>query len=221
MTITDLLSIAIPVLSPETTASEALARMEELHFPQLPVVHEGVFLGLVRESQLLDVYPEDTPIGSELPICKTCTVSQDQHPLDVLKVADEFHSLVVGVVDERRQYIGTIAVQDVAFMIGRQYGVAQSGSTLVLSILMRDYSLAEIARLVESNGVKILTVLTEVSADDPTHILVILRLGTVEYGRVVATLERFGYLVVARYGTSLLPDIDRERLDSFMHYLSV
>jgi len=92
---------------------------------------------------------------------------------------------------------------------------------LVLSVKVHDYSLAEIARLVESNEAKILTSYIENDELDPIYLRVVLRINQTDLTRVIATLERFGYVISNSFHQATSPTVDQERFDALMRYLGV
>ena len=84
----------------------------------------------------------------------------------------------------------------------------------------RDYSLAEIARLVESENASILSSFIS-SRPDSSKLEVTLKLNRREIKHIVATFERFEYVVKASFQESDYMDSLMERYDSLMNYLSV
>jgi CBS domain-containing protein len=221
MTIQALISSSIPALSLDSTASQALLAMEELHLAQLPLVHDGIFQGIVAENHLLDLFDDSIKLTEVMPTCGSCFILINQHVLDVLKIAQEHQLSIVAVLDEDRSYLGCVNVTDVALALGKEYFMIYDGGTIVLSLQERDYSLSEISRLVESNNTKILHAYTSYDPENSLKVRLTLKLNETDIGRVVATLERFNYEIVERFGTSSIPDLDQERLGSLLRYLSI
>ena len=221
MTINELISLSIPALSKGSSASYAMMQMDELHLSELPVVIDGVFLGLLKESYLLELYDDVKDISELVLSCQGCYISYTQHVLDALKVADEHSSSIVAVLDEANKFVGCISVKDIAIRLGQEYFIQAEGGTLVLSLQERDYSLTEIARLIESNGAKIVHAFASYDPLDAMKIRLTLKINQTDIGRIVATLERFNYQIIERYGSSNVPDLDQERLGSLLRYLSI
>ena len=221
MTIQSLINSSIKALELSCKTSEALLAMEELHLGHLALVSEGVFLGLVGENHLLDLFDEDAEMTSVMPTDTDCFIIVNQHALDVLKIASVHNSSIVAVLDEDRSYLGCVSLTDVALSLGKEYFMTHEGGTIVLSLQERDYSLSEISRLVESNNAKILHAYTSYDPENSLKVRLTLKLNQTDIGRVVATLERFNYEIVERFGTSSIPDLDQERLGSLLRYLSI
>jgi hypothetical protein len=62
---------------------------------------------------------------------------------------------------------------------------------------------------------------TSYDPENSLKVRLTLKLNQTDIGRVVATLERFNYEIVERFGTSSIPDLDQERLGSLLRYLSI
>jgi acetoin utilization protein AcuB len=56
---------------------------------------------------------------------------------------------------------------------------------------------------------------------DKGKIKVTLKINQLEMGRIVATLERFGYRVIGRYQEINREDDSKDRLDMLMKYLNI
>jgi acetoin utilization protein AcuB len=221
MTLETLISTAIPTVNPLTAAQDALDQMETLHLSHLPYIIGSKFQGFVSEDMLLDLVDLESTLDILPLTCSQCYIIVGQHPMDILSVAETSSSTVVAVLDEEKNYIGSISVLDLAYQMGREYHNESQGDSLVISLFQRDYSLAEVARLVESNGVTLLHSYVDIDPTDSTKLLLTLKLSTTEMGRVVATLERFGFHITQKFGKSELPDLDMERLGSLLRYLNI
>ena len=95
------------------------------------------------------------------------------------------------------------------------------GSILVLSMELVSYSLAEIARLVEENNAKIISSTITEDPLDSSRIRLTIKVNQADLTRIVATLERFDYKIIARYQETRTPELDRDRFDLFMRYLNI
>ena len=84
-----------------------------------------------------------------------------------------------------------------------------------------DYSLAEIARLVESNNAKILSSSLKEDELDISKIKLTVKINQTDITHVIATLERFGYKVIAKYQETGQMEDQKERLDILMKYLDI
>jgi acetoin utilization protein AcuB len=98
----------------------------------------------------------------------------------------------------------------------------ERGAIVEIKIAQRDYSLAEVSRLIESNGVKIISSYyhTPQVGDVITDSYLTLKLNQSDIAASLATLERFGYNITGVYAHDPIENIDQERLDSLLRYLA-
>ena len=91
----------------------------------------------------------------------------------------------------------------------------------MLSMDLIDYSLAEICRYIEENNAKVLGSTLVEDPMDKGKIKLTLKINQDDLSRIVATLERFGYRVIARYRETKREDEGKERIDLLMRYLNI
>jgi len=221
MQIGSLINHAIPEISQQNTIGDALDKMELLKLNQLPVVVNNQFKGLVYEDKLLDFPNQDFLIEGLPNEAQNCYLLENQHYSDAFKIAQAHLSDIIAVVGPDLEYLGVVSVSDLIAHISRQYYVQQSGATLVLSMFERDYSLAELSRLVEANNLKIIHSFVETDASDISKVLVTIKLNQLDFTKVAATFERFNYVMVEQYGETANANSDLDRLGSFLRYLDV
>ncbi len=220
MTAEYLINLGVVALHPEDTVRAALERMEEYHLPHLPLVRGVTFEGLLTEAFLLS-QEESHSLQDFAPVAVTAYVHAQRHYYDALRIAAEGQLQLVAVLNEADEYIGPLLISDLLNIMAEGYGVQIPGGIIVVAIDQRDYSLAEVSRLVESNEVRILSAVTQPDPQNPQRLLLTMKMNRTDLGRVAATLERFRYQIVGEFYESEVRDNTKERLDSFLRYLNV
>ena len=217
----ELINHMLPPLKLTDDASRAVAWMEEFRCGQLPVVENEKFLGFISEENVLEHNDLIAKINNFDLIGTNCFVGVDAHFYEVLKVAGDHKLQMVAVLNDLAQYSGVITVADIMASFAQTAAIQMAGGILVLSMDLVDYSLAEIARLVEENNTKILSSTMVEDPLDKGKIKLTIKLNQEDLSRVAATLERFGYRIIARYQTNHNTDPDKDRLDMLMRYLNI
>ncbi|OGX90842.1 cbs domain containing protein [Hymenobacter coccineus] len=218
----DLLNEMIPPLKGTDSLGKAARWLDEFRVGQLPVLTERQYRGLVTEADLAD-FDNPEALLSELTLgFRETVVRPDQHFFKVVELAIENKLQLVPVVDEDDAYVGVVTVADALAAFGPQASGPGQGGILVLSMAERDYSLSQISRYVEENNAKIVNAYTMPDELDPYRIRLTLKLNTDNLARIVATLERFGYVVTAQFsGSAEVSEDEQERYDGLLRYLSV
>lgn len=202
------------------TIQVALEILNENNVAFLPVVDEGKHLGYICTSDIMDVKPKSKKIADYINTAVAAKIYSNQHLFEVVKVFSEVNSTVISVVDPNEEFVGIITAKDLIRHIASFNGFQEHGSILTLEMGMQDYSLSEIARLVEYNNAKIVNVYLD--TDDKAHTLQVhLKLNTRDLKAIIATFERYNYKVLASYFNE--DDISglKTRYDILMKYLDI
>lgn len=94
-------------------------------------------------------------------------------------------------------------------------------SLLILEIPFKDYTLTEIARIVESNNAHV-TSLSVMPISGGVDLLVSLKLDVDDLSAVLRSFERFNYHVVYYFmREGEVTDTQKERLDELLYYLEM
>ncbi len=221
MLASELINHMIPPLKLTDTAAHALLWMDEFRCNQLPVVNNGEFLGLVSEDLILDQEVEVSLMKDIALECSHCKVSQSAHFYDIIKLASSNNIELVGVVNTKNKFVGVITIKDTISALSQTLAVQALGAVLIISLKSIDYSLSEISRLVESEGYKILSSSVKNDSENSEILKLTLKVNSEDISRLVATLERFNYKVIAQLQNSNNSNSDQERLDILFKYLDV
>jgi acetoin utilization protein AcuB len=210
----------IPFLKPDNTVLKALQVMEEFRVSHLPVVKSGKFLGLITEDDALEIEDMESKLKKyELSFLKLYVIG-NQHIFDIIKLVAEFKLTLIPVVDLNMTYFGTITAEQLVHHIANFSAIAQPGSTIMLDMSINDYSMSEIARIVEGNDAKILSSFVS-SHPDSTRLEVTLKINRLDIGGVIQTFNRYSYTVSASFQESKMDEYLHKRYDELMKYLDI
>ncbi|GAB4107653.1 hypothetical protein GCM10028791_00990 [Echinicola sediminis] len=211
----------IPPLKLTDKVKMALSWMEEIRTDVLPVVHEGFFKGLVTDEMIYNINKDDILVGDVPLEAEGCFVMKDKHIYDVLRVASEYQSNMVAVVDGENIYHGVVTLEDAIAAFADSLAIQAQGGVLVLSMFMTDYSLFEIARVIESENAKVLSSFVTTDPLDESKIKVTFKVDKTELRHIKATLERFGYKVIDHYQEEMGVSGEQDRLDNLLRFLNI
>jgi len=216
----ELISEEIPELKPSDSAERALQLMEDFKLTEMPLVEDGLFLGLLTENAILDFDSLDRKIGRNKVELDPTAVSSYEHIYEVIgKMAGKKLSLLP-VLDDAKQYVGSISLAKLVDHIAQLGAMKDPGGILQVEMNVNDYSLAEIATLVESNGAKIVSSYVS-THDDSTKMDLTIKINQTDLSAIIQTFERYNYNLVASFHKSELEDDLKKRYDAFLHYLNM
>jgi CBS domain-containing protein len=221
MTAGDLISEIIPSLKTSDTGQTALNWMEIFRVSHLPIVNNHDFLGLISDTDIYDMNQPEEPIGNhELTLLKPY-VTVNQHIFEVIGLAARLKLSIVPVLDDSMHYKGVILATDLIKYIAGTSSMDQPGGIIVLEMTERDYSLSQIAQIIEGNNIKVLSMYIT-SPVDSTRLEVTLKVNSTDLLSLLRTFERYNYEVKTWVTTN--DSIDKfysERFDLLMKYLNI
>jgi len=217
----ELINLMIPALKPSDKAEKAIIWMEELKTNQLPVIENRKFKGLISEDIILESNDLNRKIADFKLICENCYVNEGQHLLDIIRLSKECNSDLVAIINEDGDYMGVSSHMDTLRAFANTLAIQGQGGILVLETRLIDYSMVEISRLVESDNAKILGFYLSQDSYDSDIMNLTLKINKEDLTAVIATLERFGHKIVAKFHNSSNMSTERERLDNLLNFLSI
>lgn len=115
-----------------------------------------------------------------------------------------------------------IEKQSVSFTAENFFGLSDTENSLVvIEISLVDYTLTDIARIVESNNARIMNVFILPVADGNT-LIVSIKLNLLDISPVLMSLERFNYKVLHyEMKEGVVTETHKERLDELLYYLNM
>jgi CBS domain-containing protein len=217
----DLISEVIPSLKTSDLGQTALNWMEIFRVSHLPIVNNQDFLGLISDSDIYDMNQPEEPIGNHSLKLFKPYVDAEQHIFEVIGLASRLKLSIVPVLDSKNHFLGVITTSDLIRHIAGISAIDQPGGIIVLELVARDYSLSQIAQIVEGNNVKVLSMYIT-SPPESTKLEVTLKVNSGDLSSVIRTFERYNYEV--KTWVSDNDSMDRfynERFDMLMKYLNI
>lgn len=217
----DLVSDLILPLRTSDTGGTALSWMDEMRISHLPIVNNESFLGLISEKDIYSMNDFDEPIGNYQLSLARPYVLFNQHLFEVIRIVHSMKLSLIPVLDEQENYLGCITQTKLLEEMAEVGSLKQPGGIIVLEMNDIDYSMHEIARLVESNDAKILSCCARTFTDS-TRVEITLKLNKIDVSAVIQTFNRFDYQIVAFFtDENNYDDMLKERFDALMNYLSI
>ena len=209
-----ILSLDLPVLALTDQVARALDVMDEFKLMHLSVVEEDVYKGTVSEEALLELDP--SAVIAEAPMSDN-GIAPDLHLYDVVARMGWADVDVLPVVHEGL-YLGAVDRASVLRYLAKRAGWGFPGSSIVLEVLPKDLSPAELVRIVEADGAQI-TSFNVAPVENSEFLEVTFKVNTEEIESLLATLRRHEFTVQSFYNAPELEDEMRARFDAFMRFL--
>lgn len=213
-----LIATDITPAHPQDRGVNIMSLMDEFKVLHLPVVENGKLLGIVSEEDLWSMHNQEKPIKNILQRLKQAQVTFEHDVFEIVKLVNEHDLSLIPVVDKGR-YMGAISIRSILKALASIVAMQSDGGVLILEMNKNDYSMSEMAQIVEGNGAKILS--SYISNHRENKMLkVTLKLNVNDLKPIIQTFERYQYTITAHYDQSESNNDLHDRYDSLMRYLN-
>ena len=214
----DLITDEIPPLKHTDTGETALRWMDEFKVSHLPVLKNDNFVGLISESDILDRQDLEQSLDVLFDHLPRPYVKENAHIYEVLFKVAEHKISVIPILHDDETHAGCTSIHQLIMLIANTGSIKETGGIIVLEVNEIDYSLAQIAQIVESNNAKILSSYI-FSSPDSTKLEVNLKINKIELGSIIRTFERYDYIISASYQKNNSDEDLQMRYDAVINFL--
>lgn len=219
MLVSQIIESGFPLLAPTDKVSFALQLMEDYDVLHLPVVTEEKFTGIISKDDLLDA-SENIPLAALQEHFIMASVFPEEHFLSALKVAGRFDISIIPVTNRRGEITGCIRRKTLIQSLAAFLNVEEPGGVIVIEMDKRNFSFGEISRLIETNNAFI-TQLNTYTENTTGFFIVTIKINKVEISDIIATLQRYDYIIRYYFGEEDYENELKENYDLLMTYLKI
>lgn len=206
--------------SPSERADQVLEKMEPHGYNALPVVHEGVYQGLLPLAKLRGLEDKTQKLASFDFSLLHVYIFEDQHVFDAIPLFASHETNVLPVINAEHQYGGIVDARSLITAVNEILDCERPGSVLVLELGQRDNALSHIAHIVESANAQILSSFTRF-VPDSSRMEITLKINTSTLSDVVASLLRYDYQVKSTYSLEMDREDINARYEHLMNYINM
>lgn len=219
MLVKDFLTKDIPVLKSFDTVEYGLGLMDDFKLKHLPLIEDGLYRCLVSEKELLSLSGSKSTVGEAVLFAPS--VTESNHLLEALALVARYKLSFLPVILPSGEYVGGITSDGLLNAISDFTNAEAEGSIIMLEVLPLDYSLSDIARLVESNHSHIISMLSH--TDKVTgRLLISIKIDLEDASPVIRSFERFNYTVLYYFmKKGMVDDLLEQRMSELMYYINM
>jgi acetoin utilization protein AcuB len=216
----DLITDDIPTLKITDTGSKAIHWMEEFKVSHIPILKKQEYLGLIGETDILDLNIDNKPLEKfKLSLIRPFVLA-NQHFYEVIKIFTNMKITVLPVLDDKQNFLGTIPITALLKEFSLLVAIRDPGGIIVLEMNEHDYSMTQIAQIIESNDGKILSCYLN-SIENSTRIEITLKTNKEDLSAILQTFGRYNYTIKASFHQAEFKDDIKNRFDLFMNYINM
>ena len=205
-------------LDSQETIFDAQDRLDEISFSHFPVVEEGVYIGCIIKDDL-ETFDGDKKVADYRFTLEPFFLITTMIWLDVLEVFAKNHTNLVPVLDENNQYKGYYEIEDIIKFFHETPFLKEQGGIIIVQKGILDYSMSQVAQIVESNNGKLLGLFVSEANTENVQITIKISLGGMN--DIIQTFRRYNYEIISEHQEDNYINNLKERSDYLDKYLNI
>ena len=216
--IKDYITNDLKALNTTDTIEKAQDKLFDASFSHFPALDSGIYLGCVSTIDL-ESFDDAKLVSDYRYTLEGFYVRDTTIWLDVLEVFAKNHTNLVPVLDENNVYLGYYEIEDIIKFFHETPFLKEPGGIIVVEKPILDYSMSEIAQIVESNNGKLLGLFISESTIDTVQVTLKISIGAIN--EIIQTFRRYNFEIISDHQEDLYINNLKERSDYLNKYLSI
>lgn len=190
----------------------------DANFNHFPVVEERIYIGCINAEDA-ETFDFDKKISDYRFNLEGFFVRTNMVWLDVLEIFAQNQTNILPVLTPENQYVGYYEIQDIIGFFNDTPFLKEQGGIVVVEKEILDYSMAQAAQIVESNGGKLLG--SFISKSTPQNVQITLKIASGSVNEIIQTFRRYGYSIISENQEDSYLEGLKERSDYLDKYLNI
>ncbi len=221
LTAKELISENIPIITPLEQGKTVLNWMEIYKISHLPIVENNKLIAIIAENDIYNTNEPEKPVGDYVFNENLIYIYEYQHVYDAINIISDNKLTLLPVLDENNIYLGSIILQDILPAIKHITSSDNSGGIIVLEMHPKNYSLTEIANIIEAEDGKIISLYINNNIK-ANKLYVNIKINKEDLTSIIKSLERYNYKVKVNYCNNKDDNsMYEDRYNELIHYLNI
>ncbi|MCD0468517.1 CBS domain-containing protein [Flavobacterium sp. JAS] len=216
--ITNYITNDFRAIDSQETISSVQDFFADLNFSHFPVLENGIFIGSIASDDIETFDTDKRAIDYKYTL-ERFFARKSMLWLDVLEVFAKNHTNVVPVLDENNAYIGYYEMEDIMKFFQETPFLKEQGGIIIVQKGLLDYSMGQVAQIVESNNGKILGCF--ISEADLENVQITIKIGVGPMNEIIQTFRRYNYEIISEHQEDAYINSLKERSDYLDKYLNI
>jgi len=187
-------------------------------FSHLPVVEKGIFRGMLRCDDLMEVENKQSELKNHTHLLEKIYLSDRMNWTESLSILMNNEANAMGVLDLTGKFIGIRLLDDILNLLTEKSFIHHQGYVLVLRKLTADFSVSQVAQIIEhGDGVVLGILLNEM--DQTTEVEV--KIKTDDINDIIQTFRRYDYEIITHFEEDTHLQELKEHADFLKRYLEM
>ncbi|MGY6649499.1 CBS domain-containing protein [Wenyingzhuangia sp. IMCC45574] len=201
------------------TVQHIIALTNKTPYSHVPVVNNGVLVGNVAKEDLLSVDDTSQKLSELEYLYEFFFAKEDDILLEVISNFALNNTSVLPIVDEKKQYLGYLDLNDTLDCFADTTFLSSEGSILLLEKSNKDYTMSQVCQIVESNNNAVLGCFVYETKEETS--LITLKVKSVNVNELIQSFRRYDYLILNNLTEDSYLEGLKKRSEYFIKYLNI
>ncbi len=201
------------------SVEEAKHLFDQFPFTHYPVIENEKLIGSFAEDDVHTSDKSEEELLNYYHFLDLYYATQKDSLLELLLIFSTNNTNIVPVVDEENNYLGYYDLCDILDVFTSSPFFSEDSTSLIVRKLERDFSMSEIAQIVESNGAQLLG--SFLSKRESEFVEVSLNVKSLDINEVMHTFRRYNYNIISAIDNDEYMQDLKGRSDYLKKYLEL
>ncbi|WGH75071.1 acetoin utilization protein acuB [Tenacibaculum tangerinum] len=219
MKINDFILKEIKALTLNSTVRSAQNLCKDLPITHIPVVENNKLIGCLPESDIQTIENKNRTLSEYSYLLDHFYTDENATLLDLIALFADNDSNLIPVLNKEMQYVGYYELCDILDAFANSPFLHNESDTLIIDRNKTDYSMSQVAQIVETNNGKLLG--AYISSENMNSVEVTLKIVSEEVNEIIQTFRRYGYNVITQHEDDFYLEELKDRAAYLRRYLDM
>jgi len=219
MNINDYILKEIKALSPNDSVKKAKQLCENYPISHFPMVENHKLIGCFAEDDIRTLEKNDDYLTNHTDLLHHFFASDKTPLLDLIALFADNDCNLIPVLNQEQDYIGYYDLCDILDVFADSPFLHRNNETLIVSKNSNDFTMSEVAQIIESNTVKLLGLYISDETLDYTQVTV--KVSSNQINEIIQTFRRYDYQVLSEHVDDHYLEELKDRANYLKKYLDM
>ncbi len=190
----------------------------ELTFSHFPVVEHEIYIGCITADDM-ETFENDKKIIDYSFSFERFFARTNMIWLDILEIFAKNNTNLVPILDENNKYVGYYEIEDVVRFFNETPFIKEPGRIIIVKKGIQEYSVSQIAQIVENNDGKILGLFVSETETDRIQVTIKINIGAMN--EIIQSFRRYDYEIISEHPEDNYINTLKERSKYLDKYLNI
>lgn len=219
MNINDYILNEIKPLSLQSSVNAAKDLFDNFPITHFPVIENNILLGSFAEDDMHTLENNEQGLVENAHLLNSFFADEKATVLELLKIFADNDTNIIPVLDDDKNYLGYYDLRDVLDVFSTNPFMIEESETLIVEKLENDFSMSEVAQIVESNDSKLLG--AYLSEKNNGFVQITLKIVSDEINEMMQTFRRYDYKIISAHENDIYLEDLKNRSEYLQKYLEM